>query len=188
MSIYGGTWSEARVDLLRKLVAEGLTFSQIGRRCTLLPPFNEVSRNAAIGKAGRLGLASKFRRLPKRQHRRYRKSPPRQRTTTTGAYPMTRAAKALAGLPREPIPSLADNDVARVSFPELKEHHCKWPVGDTTKAGTHTPIFCGAERVEGLPYCLEHLRRAHPGLHPPNVKVTEPSSAGAEARREKENA
>ena len=44
-------WTEERVELLRKLWAEGLSASQIAGR------LGEVTRNAVIGKVHRLGLA-----------------------------------------------------------------------------------------------------------------------------------
>jgi hypothetical protein len=35
----------------------------------------------------------------------------------------------------------------------LEDHHCRWPIGDPQHADFH---FCGAEKIEGLPYCFEH--------------------------------
>ena len=46
------SWTQDRVDTLTKLWAEGLSASEIGRRM-------EVSKNAVIGKAHRLGLPSR---------------------------------------------------------------------------------------------------------------------------------
>jgi GcrA cell cycle regulator len=37
-------------------------------------------------------------------------------------------------------------------------HACLWPYGDPKKSGFH---FCGAKRVEGRPYCDEHMARAY---------------------------
>jgi hypothetical protein len=45
-------WTEERVDQLTQLWIEGLSASEIGRRL-------EVSKNAVIGKAHRLGLPSR---------------------------------------------------------------------------------------------------------------------------------
>jgi GcrA cell cycle regulator len=35
---------------------------------------------------------------------------------------------------------------------------CLWPYGDPKKPSFH---FCGAARVEGRPYCNEHMARAY---------------------------
>jgi hypothetical protein len=44
------TWTEERVTQLRDLVAEGLSYSEIGKRLG-------ITKNAALGKANRLGLS-----------------------------------------------------------------------------------------------------------------------------------
>ncbi|MEC7303926.1 MAG: GcrA family cell cycle regulator, partial [Pseudomonadota bacterium] len=46
-------WTEARVDQLKNLWEEGLSASQIANR------LGDVTRNAVIGKAHRLGLSSR---------------------------------------------------------------------------------------------------------------------------------
>ena len=46
-------WTEARIDQLRTLHAEGLSFAQIAR------VLGGVTRNAVIGKAGRIGLTGR---------------------------------------------------------------------------------------------------------------------------------
>ena len=48
----GPGWNDARVDLLRKLWADGLSASQIADK------LGDVSRNAVIGKVHRLELAA----------------------------------------------------------------------------------------------------------------------------------
>ena len=45
-------WTDDRVEILKKLWAEGLSASQIARE------LGDVTRNAVIGKVHRLGLAS----------------------------------------------------------------------------------------------------------------------------------
>ena len=46
-------WTDERIELLKKLWEEGMTASQIAEE------LGEVSRNAVIGKAHRLGLQSR---------------------------------------------------------------------------------------------------------------------------------
>ena len=46
-------WTDDRVEILKKLWAEGLSASQIARE------LGDVTRNAVIGKVHRLGLAGR---------------------------------------------------------------------------------------------------------------------------------
>jgi GcrA cell cycle regulator len=50
-----------------------------------------------------------------------------------------------------------ENQAIRVQTHELEKHHCRWPV-EGEDAGT---FFCGADRIEGLPYCAQHRRMAY---------------------------
>jgi hypothetical protein len=50
-----------------------------------------------------------------------------------------------------------ENQATRVQTHVLEKHHCRWPVEG---ADTET-FFCGADRVEGLPYCAQHCRMAY---------------------------
>jgi hypothetical protein len=37
----------------------------------------------------------------------------------------------------------------------FEKHHCRWPIEDAET------FFCGADRVEGSPYCAQHSRMAY---------------------------
>jgi GcrA cell cycle regulator len=51
----------------------------------------------------------------------------------------------------------SERPATRVQTHELEKHHCRWPV-EGADAGT---FFCGANRVEGSPYCAQHCRMAY---------------------------
>ena len=89
-------WTEERIKLLEKLWKEGLTASQIAAQLG-----DGVTRNAVIGKAHRLGLAS-------------RPSP----LKTEGAKP-----KPVRKKPPPP------EEQERITLLELTERMCKWPIG-----------------------------------------------------------
>ena len=36
---------------------------------------------------------------------------------------------------------------------DLEANDCRWPIGDPRQAEFH---FCGAEKVLGRPYCIQH--------------------------------
>ena len=50
-----------------------------------------------------------------------------------------------------------ETQATRVQTHELEKHHCRWPVKGTDAE----TLFCGADRVEGSPYCAEHCRMAY---------------------------
>jgi hypothetical protein len=45
----------------------------------------------------------------------------------------------------------------RVQTHELERHHCRWPV----KGAAAETFYCGADRVEGSPYCAQHCSMAY---------------------------
>jgi len=155
----GKTWDDDRVELLKKFWREGLSASHIASR------IGGVSRNAVIGKVHREGLpgrASATRRkvYPKAAAPKARKRVPK---------PAAAIRRILAAMARDPIPAARPDDVARVVFDLLKAHHCRWPVGDPGSPGFG---YCGCKKVDGAPYCEDHVRRAFTGL--PQVRVRPP--------------
>jgi hypothetical protein len=43
----------------------------------------------------------------------------------------------------------------RVQTHELEKHHCPWPIDGAVT------VFCGANKVDDLPYCALHSRMAY---------------------------
>jgi GcrA cell cycle regulator len=157
-------WTDERVELLKKLWAEGLSASQIAGR------IGSVTRNAVIGKVHRLGLSGRatttrlktHRPRPRSAHaspsqgsnaRRYVK--PRMATVGNPAF---RELYRLDAEPFVPIEAELDIPLAeRKTILTLGECNCRWPIGDPQEADFH---FCGKNKVVGLPYCEFHARRA----------------------------
>ena len=50
-----------------------------------------------------------------------------------------------------------ENQQTGVQTHELERHHCRWPV----KGAAAETFYCGADRVEGSPYCAEHYNMAY---------------------------
>ena len=140
-----GPWSDARVEQLRNLVAEKLTFSQIA--AVMGPPF---TRLACCGKANRLGLVS----LSAKNGRF--STNPIGRLPRTSPPPMVKP---------KPIPAY-DAKRPLVALLDLEERHCRFPVGEPS---AKTFGFCGHDRrlnTEGvftpsLPYCQHHHKVAY---------------------------
>ena len=150
------SWNDERVELLKKLWAEGLSASQIAGR------IGSVTRNAVIGKVHRLGLSGRATTTRMKSHRprtrplAVKRPPPKPRFTNVGNT-------ALRALYQEtepyvaPVEELVSPVAERRSIQTLEECSCRWPIGDPQDADFH---FCGKTKVTGLPYCEFHARRA----------------------------
>jgi GcrA cell cycle regulator len=160
-------WTDERVELLKKLWADGLSASRIAAE------LGGVTRNAVIGKVHRLGLSGRAK-PPSSSVNRPRK--PRPSHLFRGVRASVRGNTALAARSAydydlEPEPELIENIIPlgqRCSILELSDEKCHWPIGDP---GQPDFFFCGGKAVVGMPYCGYHVRIAY---QPP-----------AERRREK---
>lgn len=150
------SWNDERVELLKKLWAEGLSASQIASR------IGTVTRNAVIGKVHRLGLSGRATTSRMKSHR------PRTRPATVKRVAKPRFASvgntALQRLYQadiEPyVPQVEELVIPlaeRKTIQTLGECNCRWPIGDPQEADFH---FCGKNKMQGLPYCEFHARRA----------------------------
>ncbi len=151
------SWTEERVEVLKKLWAEGHSASQIAKE------LGGVTRNAVIGKVHRLGLSG--RATPSRPVKRPpRLARPKPRVQPDGSVvtpkpsrlPETQLkssekAAMLAALPPQP---LSDGEAATILT--LRDSMCKWPIGDPADPKF---AFCGRKSTCG-PYCAEHAKVA----------------------------
>lgn len=162
------SWSDERVEVLKKLWAEGLSASQIAKE------LGGVTRNAVIGKVHRLGLSG--RATPSRPPSRF-VNPHRPRVAARPALRLassTENAPTPAPIPIDPAP-LPNGEFATVL--DLSEHICKWPVGDPSDDSFQ---FCGHKTKVGAPYCEAHAQMA---FQPPKKrrKRTEDAEAALDA-------
>jgi len=140
------SWTDERVEQLKKLWTEGLSASQIAR------VLGEVTRNAVIGKVRRLGLAGRAS-APRIERPRYPK--PARRIVSKVAMPEPVIIE-------EPEPEPEPGEWTTVLT--LRERMCKWPIGNPGDANFR---FCGRKAGEGASYCVEHSRKAY---QPANLK------------------
>lgn len=154
-----GYWNGDRIEVLKRLHAEGLSASQIASQ------MKNISRNAIIGKLHRLGLSNQDRPQATRPRTPAPKAKPRERLQTvakaTGSFPPT---------PRQapkPAPAVRTTDVARVTLANLRPCHCRWPVGNVGSPGFG---YCGLDAVKG-PYCEGHAARAYVAPKNPGPKA-----------------
>ena len=150
------TWTDDRVELLKKLWADGLSASQIAGE------LGGITRNAVIGKVHRLGLSGRAK-APSSSVPRQRK--PRAPSMYRAPRQMMRGNTALA-MPAydydpEPEPELLENIIPigqRCTLLELDQEKCHWPIGDP---GQPDFFFCGGKTNAGTPYCGYHGRVAY---------------------------
>ena len=163
------SWTDERVELLKKLWTEGLSASQIAGRLG-----NGVTRNAVIGKVHRLNLSGRVQqqrvaqpRQPRKQHEpslapRAGGSMPSMPTAGSSALkPMMRAETHIrpAAIPEpQPLRLVDLPKDGRVTILHLSDKTCKWPIGDP---GSEEFCFCGHGPREGSPYCEYHARLAY---------------------------
>jgi len=176
------SWTDERVELLKKMWGEGQSASQIAKE------LGGVTRNAVIGKVHRLGLSNrstttatpkteaKAKAAPKpeakpaapkeRAQSKPALAPAATEVKPTNVTPLRRQIVP-AGQPLPPQPSaneISPEALARVSEVEKKakkislldltEKTCKWPVGDPA---TDDFWFCGLPSQAGKPYCEAHV-------------------------------
>ena len=144
-------WTDERVELLKKLWADGLSASQIAAE------LGGITRNAVIGKVHRLGLSGRAK-SPSSATPRPRK--PRASGMLRVSRPAVRGNTALAyDYDVEPEPELVEIPIEqRKTLLQLNEHTCRWPIGDP---GSTEFFFCGGDTANELPYCAYHSRVAY---------------------------
>ena len=149
------SWTDERVEMLKKLWADGLSASQIAAE------LGGITRNAVIGKVHRLGLSGRAK-SPSSSSPRPRK--PRSSGMMRVSRPSMRGNTALAyDYELEPEPELIEIPLEqRKTLLQLNEKSCRWPVGDP---GSQDFYFCGGESVNELPYCSHHARIAYQPAH-----------------------
>jgi GcrA cell cycle regulator len=176
-------WTDERVELLKKLWADGLSASQIAGR------LGAVTRNAVIGKVHRLGLSGRATTSRMKSHR------PRPRAQAARKLMKPRFANVGNTALRQlyqgdmepyvaPVEELVIPPAERKYIQTLTESCCRWPIGDPQEADFH---FCGKSKVNGLPYCEFHARRAYQPPQPRRrdrevfipVEPTLPAPSGA---------
>ena len=176
------SWTDDRVEILKKLWVEGQSASQIAKE------LGGVTRNAVIGKVHRLGLSNRATSSSSSKSDAKSKTSVKSMSDTKRVSNKTSASKVTsanspseprsnvtslrrqiipAGQPLPPQPSaneISPEALARVSeiekkakkisLLELTERTCKWPVGDPA---TEEFWFCALPSQAGKPYCEAHV-------------------------------
>jgi GcrA cell cycle regulator len=142
----GNVWTDDMIRYFARLHRDKrqLSFEQIAAE--LSAKFNiELSRNACIGKARRLGLPMRDS-TPR---------PPRQRYLKPVKVERVEA-------PIEPIEArVPELRIGGLTIHQTREGDCKWPLGPMH---AHPPfMYCGEPSLLGRPYCKTHAAKATGG-------------------------
>lgn len=128
-------WTQERVAILIRLWNNNLT-------CAAIAAEIGVTRNAVIGKAGRIGLPSRPNPI------KWGDGTPRP------VRPRVARLKPVLTTPLTPMPKPVRNFAIHMG----KVTECRWPGGDPKEPGFH---FCEAKTEPGRPYCQHHCERAY---------------------------
>lgn len=154
------SWTDERVETLKRMWAEGQSASQIAKE------LGGVTRNAVIGKVHRLGLSG--RATPSKPARPAFKAPrPAPRAAAPAAPRRIVQPLAVARPAPEPV-RYVDEAPGTATVLTLGAHMCKWPIGDPASEDF---TFCG-RRTSDSPYCLEHQRVAYQPAQTGKKKAT----------------
>ena len=163
-------WSPQHSQALREYLARGMSFSAIAK--ALNARFKTLySRNAALGRAKRMGLSSLS--PPKKLPRRW---PRRRRGKAAGLHkPRERHAPLVARMPvfkRTEAPKLRCVELVprHLSLLDLEASDCRYPYGG--EADGEAITFCGHPRREDSSYCTPHFHLTRAPFAPSERRET----------------
>ena len=144
------SWNESNVARLRDLWDQGLPTAQIGKLLGF-------TKNAVVGKAHRIGLErrpSPIRRTAVKPDRKKAKSPitPKlnfEKPEINKEKNQTNERPKLEEGFQPTVKNILNNNTLR---------GCEWPEGHPDESDFK---FCGKERFEDKPYCLDHCEVAY---------------------------
>ena len=138
-------WNDENVEKLRDLWDQGLPPAQIGKLLGF-------TKNAVVGKAHRIGLErrpSPIRRASVKPDRKKARSP---------IIPKLNFEIAKKEETAIPISQQNFQPVVKNLFTKTLKRGCEWPEGHPDESDFK---FCGKERFEDKPYCIDHCAVAY---------------------------
>jgi GcrA cell cycle regulator len=149
------TWEEAHSVALREYLDKGLSFAEIAR--ALNDRFGTAyTRNAAIGRARRLGLSVPVR-LQSASVMNPSKRPDARRIRELRARSLVPPAAKPTTFERAAALQLRCVAITprHLALVDLEANDCRYPYGGDAEGEPIT--FCGHPRHEGSSYCLSHF-------------------------------
>ena len=137
------SWNDDNVLRLKELWDQGLPTAQIGKLLGF-------TKNAVVGKAHRIGLErrpSPIRRTAVKPDRKKARSPVMPKLNFEKQEPETNQINTSNFQPS-----------VKNIFISSSKRGCEWPMGHPDESDFH---FCGKERFDDKPYCLDHCAIAY---------------------------
>lgn len=159
-------WAPEHSDALRDCLSRGMSYGQAAD--AINARFGtEFTRNAAIGRAKRLGLktASVRKVLPRPRRPARWGEPAPKAPQKTAAQKVVRPVASVA--PAAPAPDLVKPVKLRcvgirprlLAFADLEPGDCRYPYGGEKEGEAYA--FCGHPRIPHSSYCRPHHALAH---------------------------
>ena len=138
------SWTEDKVESLKKLWGSGKTASQIAEI------IGGISRNAVIGKAHRLNLSAKIKTRTATSNQNFNNSTNEKNIQASKRGRKSKFKSLIIEKDFEP-----ENPK---QLEELDENSCKWPIGHPDEKLFY---FCGRSSLKDFSYCKLHLLYAY---------------------------
>lgn len=138
------SWNESNVARLKELWDQGLPTAQIGKLLGF-------TKNAVVGKAHRIGLErrpSPIRRTAAKPDRKKARSP----IIPTLNFEVSKEE------PKEALTKENFQPAVKNIFTNQTKRGCEWPDGHPDESDFK---FCGKDRFEDKPYCIDHCAVAY---------------------------
>ena len=149
------SWNDENVKKLKELWDQGLPTAQIGKLLGF-------TKNAVVGKAHRIGLErrpSPIRRTAVKPDRKKARSP---------VMPKLNFENKVDEQPEINKEKKSFQPVLKNYLETNNFRGCEWPEGHPDEVDFH---YCGKERFEDKPYCLEHCAIAYVIPEKEEVKI-----------------
>ena len=138
------SWTEQKIEILKKLWGSGKTASQIAEI------IGGISRNAVIGKAHRLNLSAKIKTRSVKSNQNFDNATIEKNIQTSKKVRKSKFRSLIIEKNFEP-----ENPK---QLEELDENSCKWPIGHPNENSFY---FCGWSSLKDFSYCKLHILYAY---------------------------
>lgn len=138
LNLWAPKWTLDQSESLREFVLDGFSYAQSAVKINDKYD-THFTRNAAIGRAHRIGLSAliKMKQPAKKRHQPYKPRPKKNHADHHAKAPVR----------CEVLPE-------NVSLIDVALDGCRWPSGEGPF------MFCNLVQMEGFSYCEDHQRKA----------------------------